>query len=71
MLSARLLNWVVGLLDVALLLLRSGVSGAASADEWLLGDEAPLPPTKRHLIMIDHNCARTKNLCGLPVRLPG
>lgn len=59
MLSARLLNWVVGLLDVALLLLRLDVSSSVSADEWLC-DEAPLPPTKRHLIMIDHNCARTK-----------
>ena len=35
MLSARLLNWVVGLLDVALLLLRSDVSGWVRADEWL------------------------------------
>lgn len=35
MFSARLLNWVVGLLDVALLLLRSDVSGSKSADEWL------------------------------------
>lgn len=23
-------------------------------------DEAPLPPTRRHLIMIDYNCTRTK-----------
>lgn len=37
MLSARLLNWVVGLLDVALLLLGSGVSGSAGADEWPFG----------------------------------
>jgi hypothetical protein len=35
-LSALLLNWVVGLLDVALLLLGSDVSSLASADEWLL-----------------------------------
>lgn len=46
MLSARLLNWVVGLLDVALLLLRSGVSGAARADEWLLGRKSPSRPPR-------------------------
>lgn len=28
---------------------------------WMaVWDQAPLPPTKRHLIMIDHNCAHTK-----------
>lgn len=25
-----------------------------------VGEEEPLPPTKGHLIMIEHNCARTK-----------
>ena len=66
MLSALLLNWVVGLLDVALLLPGSDVSSSASADEWLLvGRRLSRPPRDIH----DRLQLRLhKNLCCWFVR---
>lgn len=69
MLSALLLKWVVGLLDVALLLLGSDVSSSPSADEWaLVRKRLSRPPRDIH----DRLQLRLhKNLCRLFVRLLG
>lgn len=69
MLSALPLNWVVGLFDVALLLLGSDVSSSASADEWLL--------VVKHLSRLPRDIhdrlqlSLHKNPCCLFVRLLG
>lgn len=66
MLSALPLNWVVGLLDVALLLPGSDVSSSARADEWLLVvKRLSRPPRDIH----DRLQLRLhKNLCRLFMR---